>query len=70
MLKRQKGGAESAKVSRRYSSRWLSQCVFDAGQRFVLQVLLQLSEQMVPLLSIDQDLLHGRKRKGLGHNCS
>lgn len=36
-----------------------SQCVFDGRQRltFVLQVLLQLSEQMVPLLSIHKDLL-------------
>lgn len=36
-----------------------SQCVFDGRQRltFVLQVLLQLSEQMVPLLSIQKDLL-------------
>lgn len=65
MLKRQKGGAESAKViSSLCSFGLLSQCVFDGGQRFtfVLQVLLQLSEHMVPLLSIQQDLLHLRKK--------
>lgn len=65
MLQRQKGGAESAKVISSLCSFSLpSQCVFDGGQRFtfVLQVLLQLSERMVPLLSIQQDLLHLRKK--------
>ncbi len=78
MLKRLKSGAESAKVISSLCSQIAScqlgcrpsQRVFDGGQRFlfVLQVVLQLSEQMIPLLSIQQDLLCGRKIKYLSHH--